>query len=131
MFDKIPETRSMSEPWATVVAHVNYNGGLISHQGTDYEEIIKACIRIQCKPEKKSYIKRIFYKQATWASAQVLIIYKLLHVHPFQYIPCHTLLKQYTDYPTLTCGYGMTNLYTDLLFIRNILSNNATSTSHS
>ena len=76
MFDKIPETRSMSEPWATVVAHVNYNGGLISHQGTDYEEIIKACIRIQCKPEKKSYIKRIFYKQATWASAQVIFKFK-------------------------------------------------------
>ena len=53
------------------------------------------------------------------------------YIHPFQYIPCHTLLKQYTNYPTSTCGYGMTNLYTDLLFIRNILSNNATSTSHS
>ena len=53
-----------------------------------------------------------------------------IHLHPFQYIPSHTLLKQYTNYPTSTCGYGMTNLYTDLIFIRNILSNNATSTSH-
>ena len=61
----------------------------------------------------------------------VLILDLIFYLHLFQYIPCHTLLTQYTDYPTLTCGYGMTNLYTDLLFIRNILSNNPTSTSHS
>ena len=50
---------------------VNYNGGLISNHGDVYEEIIKSCIKIQCKDEKKSNIKRIFYKQPTWASAQV------------------------------------------------------------
>ena len=80
MFDKIPNTRSMSEPWATVVAHVNYNGGLITHQGDDYENIIKACIKIQCKDENESKIKRIFYKQATWASAQVSPFYNSFEI---------------------------------------------------
>ena len=44
---------------------------MISNHGDVYEEIIKSCIKIQCKDEKKSNIKRIFYKQPTWASAQV------------------------------------------------------------
>lgn len=63
MFGRLPNTRSMSEPWATVVAHTNYVQGKISHQGDAYEKIIQACIRLQCKPEIKRKIDRIFFKQ--------------------------------------------------------------------
>ena len=49
----------MSEPWATVVAHTNYVKGKITHQGSDYEKIIQACIRLQCKPEINKKVERI------------------------------------------------------------------------
>ena len=61
----------MSEPWATVVAHTNYVKGKITHQGSDYERIIQACIKLQCKPEIGRKIDRIFFKQAPWGSAEV------------------------------------------------------------
>ena len=61
----------MSEPWATVVAHTNYVKGKITHQGSDYEKIIQACIKLQCKPEIGRKIDRIFFKQAPWGSAEV------------------------------------------------------------
>ena len=62
---------------------VNYNGGLISNHGDEYEQIIKSCIKIQCKDEQKSNIKRIFYKQPTWASAQVFQFDRISQ-HAFQ-----------------------------------------------
>ena len=65
--------RSMSEPWATVVAHTNYVKGKITHQGSDYEKIIQACIRLQCKPEINKKVERIFFKQAPWGSAEVSV----------------------------------------------------------
>ena len=61
----------MSEPWATVVAHTNYVKGKITHQGSDYERIIQACIKLQCKPEIDRKVDRIFFKQAPWGSAEV------------------------------------------------------------
>ena len=61
----------MSEPWATVVAHTNYVQGKITHQGDDYARIIRACIRLQCKPEHNKRIETIFFKQAPWGSAEV------------------------------------------------------------
>ena len=63
----------MSEPWATVVAHTNYVKGKITHQGSDYEKIIQACIRLQCKPEINKKVERIFFKQAPWGSAEVSV----------------------------------------------------------
>ena len=65
----------MSEPWATVVAHTNYVKGKITRQGTEYEKIIQACIRLQCKPEINKNIQRIFFKQAPWGSAEVRFLF--------------------------------------------------------
>ena len=64
--------RAMSEPWASVVAHTNYVRGKISHQGDDYDKLIEACIRLQCKPELGRKIDRILFKQPPWGSAEVL-----------------------------------------------------------
>ena len=41
----------MSEPWATVLAHANYVSGKVPKEGKVYENLIKACIKIQCKNE--------------------------------------------------------------------------------
>ena len=72
----------MSEPWATVVAHTNYVKGKITHQGSDYERIIQACIKLQCKPEIGRKIDRIFFKQAPWGSAEVdSCNLRMSHVH--------------------------------------------------
>ena len=32
-------------------------------------------------------------------------------IHQFQYIPCPVLLKEYTNCPFLTCGYGKATLF--------------------
>ena len=59
----------MSEPWATVVAHTKYISGEIKHD--TYANIIKACIKLQCKNELNSTINRILFKQPVWGSAEV------------------------------------------------------------
>ena len=43
--------RAMSEPWAMTTAHANYVQGKISHQGDDYEILIKSIMRMVCKDE--------------------------------------------------------------------------------
>lgn len=37
MFARLPNTRSMSEPWATTVAHTNYVQGKITKQGKNIQ----------------------------------------------------------------------------------------------
>ena len=61
----------MSEPWATVVAHTYYVSGKITRQGNDYADIIKACIKLQCKNELNRKVDRIVFKQAVWGLAEV------------------------------------------------------------
>ena len=79
----------MSEPWATVVAHTNYVKGKITHQGSDYEKIIQACIRLQCKPEIDKNIQRIFFKQAPWGSAEVQCVTIENQQIPIHVVNCH------------------------------------------
>ena len=64
----------MSEPWATVLAHANYVSGKVPKQGKVYENLIKACIKIQCKNELNKKVDRILFKQAVWGSAEMNII---------------------------------------------------------
>jgi hypothetical protein len=71
MFQKLPDTRSMSEPWATTLAHAYYVIGKLSHQGDEYEKILKSIIRLQCKNEVNRKIDRIFLKLSVWSAAQV------------------------------------------------------------
>jgi hypothetical protein len=71
MLNKLPNTRSMSEPWATTLAHTYYIKGKISHQGDDYEKILKSITRLQCKHEHNRQIDRIFLKHSVWSAAQV------------------------------------------------------------
>ena len=65
----------MSEPWATVIAHTNYVSGNIPKEGKEvYENIIKSCVKIQCKNELNKKVDRILFKQAVWGSAEMEII---------------------------------------------------------
>ena len=92
----------MSEPWATVVAHTNYVKGKITHQGSDYERIIQACIKLQCKPEIGRKIDRIFFKQAPWGSAEVEFCNSRMNCSPHNFtnsqLPISNIRKSENKY---------------------------------
>ena len=68
--------RSMSEPWAPTVAHTYYVQGKITHQGNEYEKILKSVMKVQLKPEVNQTYDRIFFKLTVWCSGQVDLVKK-------------------------------------------------------
>ncbi|CAM6054407.1 unnamed protein product [Sphagnum tenellum] len=65
MMAKVPQVRSLSEPWATVHAHGHYVNGRITLE--QLRQLFRSCIRLQCKPEKQSQIDHIFIKMQDYA----------------------------------------------------------------
>ncbi len=51
MLNKLPDTVSMSEPWALYYAHVQYHKGHITPE--EYPRIVRGLLRVQLKPFSK------------------------------------------------------------------------------
>ena len=51
MFDKLPETVAMSEPWALFHAHIQYSKGFVPRE--DYPDLIKGLLRLQFKAMRR------------------------------------------------------------------------------
>ena len=73
MFSKLPNTKSMSEPWPLLIAHSNYVHGNLKAE--IYEDIIEACVAFQCKADLG--IQRIFYKPPGAAMPVAHIVKKM------------------------------------------------------
>lgn len=77
MFNNLPNTRSMSEPWALCKAHTYYVRGKISNEDGNYERLIKSILTLQCKDEKSRDVKRIFLKPPVWCTSQFPLMKKV------------------------------------------------------
>ncbi len=69
MMNRVPNTRSMSEPWATVRLAERYNRGC--YRWADYRRLVRSAMRLHCKVEPGTGIRRIVLKMAPMASVQV------------------------------------------------------------
>ncbi len=75
MMAKVPNTRSMSEPWCMARLEECYNLGY--YTWNTYQKLVQSCIRLHCKVEPGSKIERIFIKMTTVTSPQFEIIHGL------------------------------------------------------
>ncbi len=60
MMNRVPNTRSMSEPWALARLSERYNRGCYSWDA--YTKLVQSFMRLQCKVEPGSNIRRIVIK---------------------------------------------------------------------
>ncbi len=75
MMAKVPNTRSMSEPWCMARLEECYNFGYYSWE--TYKKLVQAGIRLHCKVEPGSNIERIFIKMTCVASPQFEVIHEM------------------------------------------------------
>ncbi len=68
MFNRVPGTRAMSEPWATVNIHeLRCTGSITADESC---RLIRSAIRLHCKVEPGSGVKRIFMKMTSFHGPQ-------------------------------------------------------------
>ena len=60
MFSKLPNTKVMSEPWPLLTANADFIHGTMNEEL--YEDVIEACVKVQCKQDINKEIHRILYK---------------------------------------------------------------------
>ena len=69
MFSNLPGTRSMSEPWCMTDLQLLYKTGQLSKP--QFEQILKAMMRLLLKPDTKGKIQHMFIKMTPFTTAMV------------------------------------------------------------
>lgn len=70
MFNKLPDTVAMSEPWGLYYTHLQYRRGGISEE--DYPRMVRAVLRLQFKPFKKVRKQRPGSRRNCWRNCTLL-----------------------------------------------------------
>ena len=71
MFDRLPRTKSMSEPWIGTNLYIVLRS---SNVDCDIDRLVRACINVQCKQSIKEPFDRVIFKPSLTASGIVGII---------------------------------------------------------
>jgi len=75
MFHRIPGVRALSEPWATVLLHVERAQKKMTQN--EYKALLKSSFRLHCKIEPQAEVKWIFMKVTTHHNPQAKELFEL------------------------------------------------------
>ncbi len=109
MFSKVPGTRVLSEPNATVGIHEMRTQNKISPK--ESKALLKSALRLTCKCEPNSGVERVFVKLGTRQGIQLEDIQELFPEFKYFFNTRHPL-------PTLKSSLRGLKLFTEFLFVR-------------
>ena len=106
MFNQIPNTRTMSEPWGLAHLHGFYNRGKLSY--TQYRKLVQSAVRLQCKDTVTSKTEVTLMKLPLLCSPQIPIIKELFPEQKYLYntrLPRPSMLSFYKMFSNTSFCY--------------------------